>query len=238
VIGLNGSVTMVQELDYFLSVESKAALWDWYYHPLSERVTRCVSESGVRFALQNGRPDDQADRSYLLLRHVYETPPDIRHYRNAAGEEGILVGPRGATELGRGTVSLQAIHFASMLGAREIHLIGADLHFRGPIQHFYGQHEYGTHEVDGKRYHKLDVEARMNPIVTATHPRTGATVESTLHFVESAEFIDELVRDTLPTVGVDVVDFSDGLLTAPRRGDFATYMATGEIRELEVAPAP
>jgi hypothetical protein len=231
VVGLNGSVTMVEHLDYFLSVESKAHLWDWYHHPLPPTVTRCVSESGLRFAAEDGRPDAQADRSYLLLRHVYRRDPDIRHYRNAAGEEGILVGPRGETRLGRGTVTLQAIHFASMLGASEIHLIGADLHFRGAIQHFYGQHEYGTHEVEGKRYHALDVVKRMNPIVTTTHPRSGQRVESTLHFVESASFIDDVVRRVLPPAGISVVDFSDGLLAAPRRGDFATYITTGEIVE-------
>ncbi len=231
VVGLNGSVTMVENIDYFLSVESKAHLWDWYHHPLPARVTRCVSESGLRFAEEDGRPDAQADRSYLLLRHVYKTEPNIRRYRNAAGEQGILVGPRGETRLGRGTVTLQAIHFASMLGAREIHLIGADLHFRGPIQHFYGQHEYGTHEVDGKRYHALDVEKRMNPIVNTRHPRSGHIVESTLHFVESAGFIDDIVRRVLPVAGISVVDFSDGLLGAPRRGEFATYMATGKIVE-------
>lgn len=237
VVGLNGSVTMVEEIDYFLSVESKAYLWDWYHHPLPARVTRCVSESGLRFAEEEGRPDAQADRSLLLLRHVYEHEPDIRHYRNQAGEEGILVGPRGVSGLGRGTVSLQAIHFASMLGAREIHLIGADLHFRGPIQHFYGQHEYGTHEVDGKRYHKLDIEKRMNPVETTTHPRSGETVESTLHFVESAGYIDDVVRRVLPPAGISVVDFSDGLLAAPRRGDFATYIETREIAERAGEPA-
>jgi hypothetical protein len=231
VVGLNGSVDMVEHIDYFLSVESKATLWDWYHHPLPDRVIRCVSESGVRFARENGRPDEQAERSFLLLRHVYEQPPDIRHYRNAAGEEGILVGPRGETALGRGTVTLQSLHFTSMLGASEVHLIGADLHFRGPIQHFYGQHEYGTHEVDGKRYHRLDVEAKMNPMVTTTHPRTGQEVESTLHFVESAAYIDEIIQGPLADAGVSVVDFSDGLLTAPRRADFATYMETGELRE-------
>ena len=236
VVGLNGSVTMVENIDYFLSVESKAYLWDWYHHPLPPRVVRCVSESGLRFAEDEGRPDAQADRSLLLLRHVYEHEPDIRRYRNAAGEEGILVGPRGVSGLGRGTVTLQAIHFASMLGASEIHLIGADLHFRGPIQHFYGQHEYGTHEVDGKRYHKLDIEKRMNPVETTTHPRSGATVESTLHFVESAGYIDDVVRRVLPPAGISVVDFSDGLLAAPRRGDFATYLETGEIVELAAEP--
>ena len=231
VVGLNGSVTMVQEIDYFLSVESKAHLWDWYHHPLPPSVTRCVSESGLRLAEEEGRPDAQADRSLRLLRHVYDHEPDIRHYRNTTGEEGILVGPRGVSGLGRGTVTLQAIHFASMLGASEIHLIGADLHFRGPIQHFYGQHEYGTHVVDGKRYHKLDIEKRLNPVETTTHPRSGATVESTLHFVESAGYIDDVVRRILPPVGISVVDFSDGLLAAPRRGDFATYIETGEIAE-------
>lgn len=234
VVALNGSVTRISSLDYFLSVESEAYRWDWYHHPLPERVVRCVSESGLRLAGEAGRPDAQAERSLLHLRHVYDSAPDIRHYRNAAGEEGLLVGPRGSTRLGRGTVSLQAIHFASILGANEIHLIGADLHFHGPVQHFYGDNEYGTHQVDGRRYHALDVETRLNPIETTVHPRSGATVETTLHFLESAAFIDEVSRTLLPPAGIAIVDFSDGLLTVPRRGDFAAFMETGEIRE----PAP
>jgi RimJ/RimL family protein N-acetyltransferase len=231
VIALNGSVTQIEHIDYFVSVESQAHLWDWYHHPVPDTVQRCVSESGVRLARESGRPDAQADRSLLHLRHVYGTPVDIRHYRNAAGEEGLLVGPKGETRLGRGTVSLQAIHFASMLGASEIHLIGADLHFRGSVQHFYGQNEYGTHEVEGKRYHALDVETRMNPIEVTIHPRSGQPVETTLHFQESAQFIDEVARTLLPEAGITIVDFSDGLLSVPRRGDFATWMETGEIVE-------
>ena len=231
VVALNGSVAQFKDIDYFLSVESRANLWDWYHFQVAPNVQRCVSELGLRRAIEEGKPDAQSDDSLLLLRHVYENPVDIRHYRNASGEEGILVGPKGKTKMGRGTVSLQAIHFASMLGASEIHLIGADLHFHGEVQHFYGQNEYGTHEVEGQRYHELDVKHRMNPIVTTTHPRTGKVVESTLHFVESAEFIDEIVRDTLPAAGVSIVDFSDGLLSEPHRGDFATYMETGEIAE-------
>ena len=155
-------------------------------------------EYGLRLARESGRPDAQADRSLLHLRHVYKSPVDIRHYRNEAGEEGLLVGPRGETRLGRGTVSLQAIHFASMLGRSEIHIIGADLHFRGPVQHFYGDNEYGTHEVDGKRYHALDVETRMNPVEVVRHPRTGELVETTLHFKESADYIDDVVATLLP----------------------------------------
>lgn len=231
VVALNGSVSRIEHLDYFLSVESQAHLWDWYHHPVPPQVQRCVAESGLRLAREGGRPDAQADRSLLHLRHVYLTPPDIRHYCNADGEEGLLVGPRGSTRLGRGTVSLQAIHFASLLGAAEIHLIGADLHFRGPVQHFYGENEYGTHEVDGKRYHALDVEKRMNPIEFAVHPRTGETVETTLHFKESAEYIDEVAGTLLPDAGVRLVDFSDGLLMVPLRGNFATFMETGEIAE-------
>ena len=229
VVALNGSVAHVRHLDYFVSVESQAHLWDWYHHPVPEHVQRCVSESGLRLARESGRPDDQADRSLVHLRHQYEHPVDIRHYENAAGEQGLLVGPRGETRLGRGTVSLQAIHFASILGASEIHLIGADLHFRGPVQHFYGQNEYGTHEVDGKRYHALDVGARMNPVEVTVHPRSGRPVETTIHFRESAEYIDEVASTLLPGAGITLVDFSDGLLTVPVRADFVAWMERGEL---------
>jgi len=230
VIALNGSVMYLRRIDYFLSVESHAHLWPWYHHPVPAGTVRCVSESGLRLAAEAGQPDLQP--AYLLLRHLYSEPADIRHYRNASGEEGLVVGPRGETRLGRGTVSAQAIHFASMLGADEIHLIGADLHFHGPVQHYYGDNEYGTHVVDGRRYHRLDVEKRLNPIVEACHPRTGTLVETTLHFRESAAFIDDLVRDHLWPAGIRLVDFSDGLISAAQQCDFVTYMETGRLAPL------
>lgn len=223
VVGLNGSVMHLRDLDYFLSVESKAYLWEWYFHPTPPHVTRCVSESGARLASEAGRPDTQP--ALFLIRHVYEHPVDIRRYRNAAGEEGLLVGPRGETGLGRGTVTLQAIHFAAMLGAREISLVGADLHFRDGVQHFYGANEYGTHVVGGRRYHALDVQNRLNPIVEVRHPVSGRTVETTLHFRESAEFIDEVIATVLPAHGIAVTDFSHGLISAARPLDFAAFMA-------------
>lgn len=222
VIGLNGSVEHLRELDYFLSVESKAYLWDWYHFRTDPRIVRCVSESGVRLAEEAGRPDNQP--AYYLLRHVYEQPVDIRRYVNGAGEEGLLVGPRGETGLGRGTVTLQAIHFAALLGAGTIHVIGADMHFKPGSQHFYGGNEYGTEVVDGKRYHRLDVDHRLNPIVEVRHPETGEVVESTLHFKESAEYIDEVIRTVLPPAGIELVDFSHGLISAAARADIDEFM--------------
>ena len=239
VIALNGSVLHLRTYDYFVSVESKAHLWDWYRVHTPDHVIRCVSESGTRLAREDGADSDQP-RLYLL-RHVYEQPVEIRHYRNAAGEEGLLVGPRGETGLGPGTVTLAAIHFAAMLGAAEIHVIGADLHFRDGTQHFYGQNEYGTHEVDGKRYHRLDAETKLNPIAYATHPRTGDTVETTLHFRESAEFIDRVIRDILTPIGIEVVDFSDGLISAAERRDLDEWMERGTpapARASGFVPAP
>lgn len=236
IIALNGAILHLRNYDYYLTVESKAHLWDWYRLRTPEHVIRCVSESGTRLAREDGVDDDQP-RLYLL-RHVYETPVDIRRYRNPHGEEGLLVGPRGETGLGPGTVTLAAIHFAALLGADDIHLIGADLHFQGPVQHFYGQNEYGTHEVDGQRYHRLDTETRLNPIVETVHPRTGETVETTLHFRESAAYIDEVIRDVLAPAGIRVVDFSDGLISAAARRDLADFMEHGDPAPARAAGLP
>ena len=224
VVALNGSVEHVRNMDVFLSVESKAYLWDWFQAPTPPNVIRCVSESSIRLAREAGHPEPQP--ALYLLRHVYEHPVDIRHYRNAQGEEGLLSGPRGETGLGPGTVTLQAIHLAAMFGAREIDLIGADLHFRGEVQHFYGGKEYGTHEVDGKRYHRLDVERRLNPNVVTTHPGTGREVETTLHFRESANFIDTVIREHVVPAGIRIRDFSDGLISTVERADIDEVMAS------------
>ncbi len=227
VVALNGAILHLKTYDYFLTVESKAHLWEWYRVRTPDHVIRCVSESGTRLAREDDADNDQ-QRLYLL-RHVYKEPVDIRHYKNAAGEEGLLVGPRGETGLGPGTVTLAAIHFASMLGAESVHVIGADLHFRGGIQHFYGENEYGTHEVEGKRYHRLDAETRLNPIVYAPHPRSGETVETTLHFRESADFIDTVIHERLAPAGIEVVDFSDGLISAAEHRDLDDWMEHGDL---------
>jgi hypothetical protein len=224
VIGLNGSIEHLRNLDYFLSVESKAHLWDWYRFKTDPRIVRCVSESGARLAEESGFPDDQPN--YFLIRHVYLSPVDIRHYRNPEGEVGLLVGPPGETGLGPGTVTLQAIHFAALLGASTIHVIGADMHFKAGTQHFYGENEYGTETVEGKRYHRLDAETRLNPIVEVTHPETGEKVETTLHFQESAAFLDTVIRDVLPPAGIELTDFSHGLISTARRADIDEYMAS------------
>jgi hypothetical protein len=236
IVALNGSILHLRTYDYFLTVESKAHLWDWYRTRTPEHVIRCVSESGTRLAREAGAEDDQP-RLYLL-RHVYAEPVDIRHYRNAAGEEGLLVGPRGETGLGPGTVTLAAMHFAAMLGAVAIHVIGADLHFRGGVQHFYGENEYGTHEVDGKRYHRLDAETRLNPIVETPHPRTGEIVETTLHFRESATYIDEVIDGLFTPAGIEVVDFSDGLISKARPMDLGDWMQHGDPPPARTAGLP
>lgn len=224
VMALNGSVEHLRNMDVFLSVESKAYLWDWFHARTPPNVIRCVSESGTRLAREAGYREPQP--ALYCLRHVYEHPVDIRHYRNAEGEEGLLSGPRGETGLGAGTVTLHAIHLAAMFGAREIDLIGADLHFRGEVQHFYGGKEYGTHEVDGKRYHRYDVERRLNPNVVTTHPGTGQDVETTLHFRESADFIDAVIREHLDPAGIRIRDFSDGLISAAERADIDEVMSS------------
>lgn len=128
---------------------------------------------------------------------------DIRRYNNGS-EEGLLQGIPGTQGFSLGTVMLCAMHLATILGAKEVYTIGADLCFKDEFDHFYKDDVYRNRpaKVKLKNAHRI-IETELK----------GKRVKTLQYFKESAELIDQLI----PTVfgSVKVVDFSDGLLRAP-----------------------
>lgn len=141
---------------------------------------------------------------YKATRANFNFRPNIKKYRHN-GQEGLLIGPQKGKNLSVGSVMLNALHLACIMGCKHIYMVGADLMFKDDNDHYY---------KDNNFYRKSKTkEANRSPIVQVNHK--GETRYSTQFFVESAEFIDEVIDKHCRSLGIEVYDFSDGLLKRP-----------------------
>jgi len=144
---------------------------------------------------------------YKATRSNFGFKPDIEKYKHN-GYEGLLVGPLDSKGLSAGSVMLNGIHLACIMGCVNIYMIGADLVFKGEHDHYY---------PDNKFYRKSKTKlANRSPIVKVQH--NGKECESTEFFVSSAKYIDEIVEEC-KKLQIEIFDFSDGLLTKPLKLD-------------------
>jgi len=145
-------------------------------------------------------------------RNHFNGNPNIRKYKHK-GEEGLLIGPKGNKGLSVGSVTLNALHFAAILGASNIYLMGADLIFRDEYDHYYPDHHYRKSKT------KL---ANRSPIVDID--LAGKTYKTTRFFQESAVYIDKVIDTFCAEAGIAVYDFSNGLISNAIKLDLDEFM--------------
>lgn len=105
-----------------------------------------------------------------------------------------------------GTVLLQAIHFACILGVSKIYMIGADLMFKGDVDHYYG----------GKFYREpTTTETSRSPIIEKMIG--DKKIITTAVFYKSAKIINNLIVGQMENIGIQVFDFSDGLINKAKK---------------------
>lgn len=147
-------------------------------------------------------------KKYNLLKTTranFDMKPNIRKYQHN-DQEGLLVGPAGKQGFALGSVSLSALHFATMLGAAEIYMVGADMCFKDQYDHFYKDRIYRDRPKQLKKSNAHNIiKVELN----------GHTYETTEFFKESAEYIDRILSTLFQNI--KVFDFSDGLLTVPTK---------------------
>jgi len=158
-------------------------------------------------------PDDMI--KFKARREQFFGRPDITKYTHL-GVYGLLEynKPGRKRKLFYGTVITQAIHFACILGLKNIYLIGADLMFKGDFDHYYKD----------KFYRNSTSPARsQSPIIEV---KKDGKMITTLHvFKKSAKYIDKTItRDCRPK-GIKVHDFSDGLIKAAVSLDVDEFFA-------------
>lgn len=157
---------------------------------------------------------NQKHNLYKTTRSNFYYSPDIRGYKSN-GSEGLLCWKPKSRGWSSGTATLSAMHFASMLGASNIYLIGSELYFKSEYDHYYKDKVYRDSEFTKmvQPKHRMDiVSAALN----------GDTVQTTNLFKDAAETIDELI----PTIfrDINIFDFSDGLISAAMRLDIDIFM--------------
>lgn len=145
-------------------------------------------------------------------RSHFNGKPNIRKY-NHNEEEGFLIGPKGNKGLSVGSVTLNAIHFSAMLGAKKIYLMGADLMFKDEYDHYYPDSHYRKSKT------KL---ANRSPIIDVEVE--GKKYKTTKFFQESSVYIDTVINTFCVQSGITVYDFSNGLIKNAIRLDIDDFM--------------
>jgi hypothetical protein len=151
---------------------------------------------------------------YKTTRSNFNFAPDIRKYRHN-NSEGLLYWKQKSRGWSSGTATLSSMHFATILGASEVYLIGADLYFKSGYDHYYKDKVYR----DPNFTKKVQPKHRMDIVETKLR---GRKVKTTNLFRDGAETLNELI----PTVfkDVKVFDFSDGLITTAVPLDIDEFM--------------
>jgi hypothetical protein len=145
-------------------------------------------------------------------RHSFGGKPDIKKYEHA-GEEGLLIGPLGNKNLSVGSVALNALHFACIIGCDDIYMVGADLMFKDEYDHYYPDHLYRKSTTKIKN---------RSPIIEVQHD--GKAYKTTKFFQESAQYIDHVIDTMCRPNNIRVYDFSGGLISAAIQVDLEEFM--------------
>jgi len=208
IIGLNFSTKNFEDImDYRLIVEKKA---DSFVADLNGRSYRKDLIHIINWKGINNYPPDIP--KIKTTRSNFDFKPNIREYR-WHDNEGLLIGPTDSIGLSAGSVSCQGLHLACIMGARNVYLIGADLMFSGSTDHYYGGNYYANSKT------KL---ANRSPFVEVE--KNGVKYRSTELFRESAKFIDKVIIDYCRPAGIEVYDFSDGLILKANKPNIDIFM--------------
>lgn len=142
-------------------------------------------------------------------RNSFDGNYNIREYEYS-NTEGLLTGPITQDKIAAGTVVLQSMHLACIMGAKNIYLIGADYVFSDKFDHYYKDKMY--------RDIKRDWQTK---VITISH--NGKKYQTLRYFKDSADFLNKFI-DELKTQEVSVYSFSNGLLTNAKYLDINNFM--------------
>lgn len=206
VIGINlTTMEFEEQMDYHLIVEKNP---EKMYKPMSDGTHKYRKDLPRVLNWKAIRHFPKDIKIYKLIRCSFGGKPNIIEY-SYGGYEGLLTGPQDKTGLSAGTATMQAFHLACIMGCKKIFLVGADLMFKGQDDHFYKDNQF---------YRKsLTKIGNRSPVVKL------GNIETTEFFLNSAGFIDSIVEKLCKSAGIDVYDFSGGLLKKPQKLDIHEF---------------
>jgi len=209
-IGLNFATNDFEDvLDYHVVLEKNPAKTYTEMRKLKEKFRKDLPR------ILNWKTLDKFPKDlniFKATRSRFGLKPDITKYKYN-GSEGLLIGPPDPMGLSAGTVMLNGIHLACIMGFRNIYLVGADLVFKDQHDHYYPDNNF-YRKSKSKR-------ANRSPIVKVQCK--GSELETTEFFAYSARYIDEMIEKQCVPKGIRVYDFSDGLLNEPIKLDIDEF---------------
>jgi len=203
IIGCNKAFTEFDSImDYHLVTEKTSKengydlskiLNDGNYN---EAMPRLINKKGLDFY------DKNKYNIMPITRKHHDGNPDLRSYEstnNGKEQAGFFTGPPGTKGLSLGSVLLQAIHFACILGTSDIYLIGADMCFKGQWDHFYKDRYYRDFRGPKAEYRPKIVKVDG--------------FETTKYFAQTATYMDHVIEAMCSPLKINISDFSDGLIS-------------------------
>lgn len=182
------------------------------YHIISEKISKSNGRAYAK-VLNDGNYSVTTPR-YLNYKSIdfYDKrfnriPIKRKHYKNfnprVWSDSALHVGPITSEGLSRGTIILQSIHFAGILGSDEIFLIGAEMCFKDQEKdHFYEGRPYRDAVSGCKQY--VDIV-------------TSNGIKTLQFWVDSAKYISDLSKTILKDSGMRVYDFSRGIIDVDQK---------------------
>lgn len=227
VIVLNAAITLYEpEADFHLLLEDhpREFLTKLSKGKVCPKLPRLISELSVP------RWPEGLNLIPTLRQHLENLQPRIW-----TGALTMSVG----SERNDSSVALQALHWAGLLGATEIYLIGIELRWREHFQsHFYSDRNayidranFQSHFFTNKNAYKdkeklyFPTEGNMHFIVKL--PDGWETITP---FAQTASFIDIAVETIYEPAGIKVYDLSKGLITKARKIKLRSVTKRGKKR--------
>lgn len=204
-LGANGVNSLIPNLDYWMCIENM------------KRTASLARKNDVRAIefmqmFQRTGPKVRLVKSVALLRNTEnvvavtkspsfdanDVPPlfSFREYGTGYIKGALMKNKSaiGELKLAVGTVGLQLIHQAGILGCKQVHTIGFDLCFKGNMHHAYKYPPYHPNV-----YFKPENFTKYHGF-------------STMHFwIESAEYLVK-IKPEMDRVGLEWIDHSNGLI--------------------------
>jgi hypothetical protein len=210
-LGVNGVNACVPNLDYWLLTENMLRV-----HGEAQRgsaraieMMKMVQRTGPRVRIVNKKTyrilENQKGAipiqrcGNLEIDQIFSSDFSLRRYGNGLWKGALMQRPDilGTLKLAVGTVGLQALHFAGILGVSEVHTIGFNLCFRkGEEHHFY---KYPMYE--SSRYWKA------SQMFT-----TYRGIATMFYWIDTASYLKQ-VEGIFERDGLRWIDHSQGLLS-------------------------
>lgn len=203
VIGANGANKEIDDLDYWLCVENmaypfrKANEGEQRYIDIMEMFQRTGAET--RMVNRKSYKFLEDAKNVIKIRRSHIEVEDLENFSFREYGEGLINGalmnrPEVGVPLRAGTVGLQAIHLAGILGVSEIHTIGFDLRLEGDKHHWY---KYPIYEAT--RFFTEDMFTEYKDMTTLWF------------WIDTAKYLQEILP-ALEKEGITWTDHSNGLI--------------------------